>query len=86
MPYVSKEKRKTLAEVVQAGHAQIVEPGDLNYVVSLLMFGLMRRLGHNYSSMNAVLGAVEAAKFEFYRRVVGPYEDLKARDNGDIYL
>lgn len=30
-------------------------------------------------------GAIEAAKLEFYRRVVAPYEDQKLLDNGDVY-
>lgn len=35
--------------------------------------------------VNSGIGALEAAKLEFYRRVVAPYEDKKIFDNGDVY-
>ena len=35
--------------------------------------------------MFSAIGALEAAKLEFYRRVVAPYEDQKMLDNGDVY-
>jgi len=31
-----------------------------------------------------VLGALECAKLEFYRRLVAVYEDVKIRENGDV--
>jgi hypothetical protein len=37
-----------------------------------------------YADLHAVLGAMEAAKLEFYRRVVSPYEDAKIAENGDV--
>lgn len=61
--------------------------GQLNYVISSLIW---RMCGHNgdgelnYARINAVLGAVEAAKLEFYRRIAVPYEDEKIEQNGDI--
>lgn len=40
----------------------------------------------NYESeMGDLLGAIEAAKLEFYRRVAAPYEDKKCMENGDVY-
>ncbi|WP_439397023.1 DUF6899 family protein [Bradyrhizobium sp. PMVTL-01] len=35
--------------------------------------------------MNDVLGALDGAKAEFYRRVAAPYEDAKIADSGDVY-
>jgi hypothetical protein len=32
-----------------------------------------------------VVGALEACKLEFYRRVVTPYEENKMKENGDVY-
>jgi hypothetical protein len=32
-----------------------------------------------------MIGALECAKLELYRRLASPYEDLKIADNGDIY-
>lgn len=33
-----------------------------------------------------VLGTLRAVELEFYRRYVGPYEDLKIKENGDLKL
>jgi hypothetical protein len=34
--------------------------------------------------MNDIIGVLEAAKTEFYRRIIAPYEDIKIQDNGDM--
>ncbi len=34
---------------------------------------------------NAVVGALECAKLELYRRMVAPYENGKIAENGDVY-
>jgi hypothetical protein len=39
----------------------------------------------SYQSINDVLGALEGAKLEFYRRIAAPYEDTKIQENGDVY-
>jgi len=31
------------------------------------------------------IGALDGARFEFYRRVAAPHEDQKCRENGDVY-
>lgn len=38
-----------------------------------------------YVELNEVVGALESAKLELYRRIVGPYEDKKSAENGDVY-
>jgi len=35
--------------------------------------------------INAIIGALECAKLELYRRVAAPYEDDKIAENGDVY-
>jgi len=32
-----------------------------------------------------MLGSVEAAKLEIYRRLIAPYEDTKIKENGDVF-
>jgi hypothetical protein len=41
--------------------------------------------GKNYQTVNDIVGALEGAKMEFYRRAAAPYEDLKIKENGDVY-
>jgi hypothetical protein len=39
----------------------------------------------SYQTINDIVGALEGAKLEFYRRVAVPYEESKRRINGDVY-
>jgi hypothetical protein len=43
------------------------------------------RTGLTYETLNAVIGVLECAKLEFYRRVAAPYEDTKIQQNGEVY-
>ena len=38
-----------------------------------------------YSKINALIGVLECAKLELYRRVAAPYENDKIDENGDVY-
>jgi len=39
----------------------------------------------NYQTINDIIGALEGAKLEFYRRIAIPYENAKLTENGDVY-
>lgn len=60
-------------------------PGDLNYHITRLLCRYVTEQGLSYRTLNDVVGALECAKQEFYRRVVIPYEDHKIIENGDVY-
>lgn len=80
MPYIMQEDRDKL----DLGAADPTTPGELNYLVTMMA---LRYLGRrpNYQRFNDVIGALEAAKLELYRRMVAPYEDEKIKANGDVY-
>lgn len=60
--------------------------GELNYVITdLLMKALEDGGGVSYTRINALVGVLECAKMELYRRVAAPYEDKKKEENGDVY-
>ena len=40
----------------------------------------------SYSRINELIGVLECAKIELYRRIAAPYEDDKSRINGDVYF
>jgi hypothetical protein len=80
MPYVEQKRRPSLDE----GHLAI-GPGELNYQITKLVLHYFREHGGKYLQINDVLGALEGAKLEFYRRVAAPYEDRKIAENGDVY-
>jgi hypothetical protein len=81
MPYLDQGVRAS----IDSGRKSM-KPGELNYELSRLVDGYITRHGLGYSAINDVIGALECAKLEVYRRVAAPYEDIKSRDNGEVYL
>lgn len=81
MPYIKKEDREKLA----ANGANSSNPGELNFVISTLCDTYFHSNGGRYQQINDIIGALEGAKLEFYRRVAAPYEDVKIKENGDVY-
>lgn len=83
MPYIKKERR---AEISQRGSDTFVDnAGEFNYVISTLINKFITDKGLSYSVVNEIIGALECAKLELYRRVAAPYEDTKIQENGDVY-
>jgi len=82
MPYVKKTDRPQLDEVGEPR-----SPGDLNYVITRQIDAYLAHKGVNYAHLNEVIGVLECAKLELYRRIVARYEDKKMSDpeNGDVY-
>lgn len=80
MPYIDEESRALLAEGTKPA-----TPGELNYVVTLVITEYLRTCGRSYQTINDILGALDGASKEFYRRVAAPYEDTKIVLNGDVY-
>lgn len=82
MPYIKLKDRESLHTLRPKG---IKTPGELNYLITMLCKEYLESSEKNYQAMNDIIGALEGAKLEFYRRVVGPYEDKKKEENGDVY-
>lgn len=81
MPYITEKDRIA----IEYGR-KIKTVGELNYSVTQLIGDYLdQNGGRNYTNINAVVGALECAKLEVYRRVAVPYETGKIRDNGDAY-
>ena len=80
MPYISTEDRNDLDN-----RAMPETAGELNYMISALLDDYLVEKGKNYANINEVIGMLECAKLELYRRVAAPYEDEKIDQNGDVY-
>ena len=61
------------------------DAAELNFVICDLADSFLTRKGVTYAHVNEVMGAIECAKLEIYRRVAAPYEDQKAAENGDVF-
>ncbi len=79
MPYIKQEDRMPTLNYGAS------KAGELNFAITRLIKRYLDRGDVNYQVINDVIGAVEGAKLEFYRRVVVPYEDRKIQENGDVY-
>lgn len=81
MPYVKSEDRSRLDK----GDAP-KEAGELNYAITKLIDEYLKyKGGIRYSHLNEIVGVLECAKLELYRRIAAPYEDKKIDENGDVY-
>lgn len=80
VPYIPEEQR------VHGKRGYFARtPGKLNYAITRLCDFYLQDFGVSYQRLNEIIGALECAKLEFARRVVGPYEDSKITENGDVY-
>jgi hypothetical protein len=75
--------------------------GILNYTISKLLHLTFIRLSNfdyaselkeggkllplSYADYNSIIGVLECAKLEIYRRTAAPYEDEKIEQNGDVF-
>jgi len=92
MPYLRDEEKKVLEDLITTSVNKIEEiggycysSGDLNYVITKIILGYFKTRGGRYKQINDVVGAMEGAKLEFYRKVVAPYEEIKESENGSVY-
>ena len=58
--------------------------GHFNYVVSSIIKRYLDKKGKNYSRLQSFEGSLACISKEYYRRIVGPYEDEAIKKNGDI--
>ena len=88
MPYIKQDQRKLVDAKIKDLASAIKEVGKqdragvLNYTVSCLIRELYEL---RYSEVNEAVGVLECIKQEYYRRLAAPYEDLKIKENGDVY-
>jgi len=81
MPYIDEVRRVKLLEFKD----QPKNAGELNFLITNLITKYIFMKGEKYQHYNDVIGALEGAKLEIYRRKIAPYEDIKMKENGDVY-
>lgn len=79
MPYILLKTRQELLERPPG------TPGELNYIITLLIKEYVNEKSLSYQTINDIVGALESCKMEFVRRVVNPYETQKCFENSDVY-
>lgn len=87
MPYIKKDDRPPIDELLTPLVAHLKglpieqQDGALNYAVTKILKELYEPKYFNYNRAMGVLCSIQA---EWYRRDVGPYEDEKINENGDV--
>lgn len=82
MPYIKQADR----DRIDLDPDLPANAGELNYKLTTIIYDYFQVQGGRYQQVNDVIGALEGAKLEFYRRVAAPYEDKKIEENGDVYV
>lgn len=79
MPYVKQSDRLGLIEEAYWGAETA---GELNFVFTHFIVAYLEKHGKSYQRFNDIIGALEGAKLELYRREIAP---LKLHENGEVY-
>ncbi len=79
MPYIEKKRRSELIDESPK------TAGELNYKITEQCIEYLHNEGESYKTINEIIGVLECAKMEFYRRIGVPYEQTKIEENGDVY-
>lgn len=81
MPYISQDRREKILAGERPQNA-----GELNFAITVIVDNYLQDQGGiRYAHLNEVVGAMECAKLELYRRLAAPYEDRKIAEAGDVY-
>jgi len=75
MPYIEQPNRNEFAETT----------GELTYKVVRQCVMFYKLYGASFDTYSKCIAALECAKLELYRRMVAPYEDIKLKENGDVF-
>lgn len=87
MPYIKQDQRPVIDKLINplTDHLKSLpledQDGSLNYAVTKIIKHVYPQ---KYFHFNRALGVLTAITQELYRKVVGPYEDTKIKENGDV--
>ena len=79
MPYIEDARR---ADILSGDVPRTV--GELVFEITMVVLNFLPAKPR-FADYDAVIGALECAKLELYRRRVAVYEDQKMRENGDVF-
>lgn len=92
MPYIKQDQRDELDKEIAAlvekikqlhkSDSKITRDGLLNYSMTKILHHVYDV--NKYHELNEAVGMIECMKLEFYRTRVGPYEDEKIEENGNV--
>jgi len=87
MPYIVSARREAFQDFLEkTKNLRIDTAGELNFLITMLGQIYLTMHGTNYRVFNEIIGSLECAKIETYRRQIAMLEDMKKQENGDVFL
>jgi len=86
MPYIKDRMERWKLNTLVQHFFLNKEPltGRLNYLIFKIAKEYIRINGESYQNYQTIIGELECAKAEIYRRMISKYEDKKIKENGDV--
>lgn len=87
MPYIKKVDRPQIDNLVTPliEHLKSLPLEDQDGAVNYAFTKTIKQVyPQKYFHLNRALGVLSAITQELYRKVIGPYEDTKITENGDV--
>jgi len=85
MPYIAKSEKEKIDKGLVAIHLSKLEnAGGLNYAIHQIIAQYISQNKEDYQTYNDIIGVLECAKMELYRRSISEYEDKKILQNKDV--
>lgn len=85
MPYTKENDRVGQYDPIEELAREIKVKGDLNHAIcELTALVILAHGGMGYTNVSEWIDAVNGARKEMERRLLGPYEDIKIVENGDV--
>lgn len=82
MPYIKQNERSAMDQIVNMMDDWGVKvDGDLNYILYAFC---KRHVKPSYNNYKNFCGELRQCATEIERKLLGPYEDLKEKENGEI--
>lgn len=81
MPHISPGRRKVVPEL----DIKEWSDGELNYMLTCIVWEWIQTHGANYQAYARAIGAFECAKLELVRLKLSSYEDIKIAEHGSAY-
>jgi hypothetical protein len=85
MPYIpTSEKEKVDRGLIALNLSELKDSGALNYAIHQIIAQFISENKESYQTYNDIIGALECAKMELYRRLISEYEEKKIAQNKDV--
>ena len=85
-PYIAQTRRGDFGVLLEEiKSTRIDNPGEVVYLFCKIADIYLSQHLMEFARMNDIMGALESAKADFIRNVLGPYEVKKQTERGDVW-